>query len=297
MRVLVTGGAGFIGRFLIPHLLQERSTAVSLLLLPAQPLPPHLEPFRPRLGLGYADLRDAAATARAVQAAAPERVIHLAAVGAMEPFLPVETAVAHNLHGTLNLLHACFTETAPVQQFITARTPGEREAMNVYAASKTAVWQFCRMYARTQGWPIHGAMIFQAYGPGQPESAFVPSAFRAALAGQDFPMTAGGQARDWIYAADVAAGFGAMLDADLAAGQTIELGTGKATPLLEVAELIYELAGRGGRPLPGQLPSRPGEATLQVAAVARSRACLDWQATTTLRQGLQRLKLEYIAAI
>jgi nucleoside-diphosphate-sugar epimerase len=75
------------------------------------------------------------------------------------------------------------------------------------------------------------------------------------------------------------------------------LGTGKATPLLEVAELIYELAGRGGRPLPGQLPSRPGEATLQVAAVARSRACLDWQATTTLRQGLQRLKLEYIAAI
>lgn len=289
MRVLVTGGAGFIGRFLIPHLLQAGKTAVSLLLLPGQPLPPHLEPLRPQLGLVYADLRDAAATARAVQAAAPERVIHLAAVGATEPFLPVETAVAHNLHGTLNLLHACFAETAPVQQFITARTPGEREAMNVYAASKTAVWQFCRMYARTQGWPIHGAMIFQAYGPGQPENAFIPSALRAALAGQDFPMTAGSQARDWIYAADVAAGFSAMLGADLEPGETIELGAGTATPLLQVAELIYEVVGRGGRPFPGALPNRPGEAAHQVADAAHSQKRIGWRAAIPLRQGVARL--------
>lgn len=288
MRVLVTGGAGFIGRYLIPHLLQAGKTAVSL-LLPDQPLPPHLEPLRPRLGLVYADLRDAAATARAAQAAAPDRVIHLAAVGATEPFLPVETAVAHNLHGTLNLLHACFAETAPVRQFITARTPGEREAMNVYAASKTAVWQFCRMYARTQGWPIHGAMIFQAYGPGQPDRAFIPAALRAALAGQDFPMTAGAQARDWIYAADVAAGLGAMLGAALEPGETIELGTGTATPLLEVAELIYEVVGRGGRPSPGALPSRPGEVAQQVADTAYGEKRIGWRAAISLRQGLAHL--------
>jgi nucleoside-diphosphate-sugar epimerase len=294
MRVLVTGGAGFIGRYLIPHLLQAGETAVSLLLLPNQPLPPHLEPFRPHLGLVYADLRDAAATARAVQAAAPDRVVHLAAVGATEPFLPVATAVAHNLHGTLNLLHACFAEPAPVQQFITARTPGEREAMNVYAASKTAVWQFCRMYAHTQGWPIHGAMIFQAYGPGQPENAFIPAALRAALAGQDFPMTAGTQARDWIYAADVAAGLGAILGADLDPGETIELGTGRATPLVEVAEMIYELVGRGGRPSPGALPSRPGETAIQTANAPHSRERIGWQAATRIRDGIINCQLQIV---
>ena len=53
-------------------------------------------------------------------------------------------------------------------RLIISRTPGEYSAMNPYAASKAAAWQFCRMYARTQGWPIVGAALFQVYGPGQP---------------------------------------------------------------------------------------------------------------------------------
>ncbi len=292
MRVLVTGATGFIGRFLIPQLLQREDTAVTLLLLESQsgtPLPPPLNQLRPQYQVVYADLRNFQLTLRAVQEAQPDKVIHLAAAGATDPFLPVEQALRHNVTGTVNLARACFEKTAVTTQLIMARTPGERSAMNVYAASKAAAWQFARMYGRTQAWPLHGGMIFQAYGPGQPDRAFIPAAFRAALAGEDFPMTAGAQQRDWIFGADVAAGLAAMLGAPLEPGTTVELGTGQATTLAGVAEMIYDVVGRGGRPLPGALPSRPGEEASQIANVGETAVQIQWQAANPLRQGLTRL--------
>ena len=292
MRVLVTGATGFIGRFLIPQLLQREDTAVTLLLLESQsgtPLPPPLNQLRPQYEAVYADLRNFQLTLRAVQEAQPDKVIHLAAVGTTDPFLPVEQALRHNVTGTVNLARACFEKTAVTNQMILARTPGERSAMNVYAASKAAAWQFARMYGRTHEWPLHGGMIFQAYGPGQPERAFIPAAFRAAMAGEDFPMTAGAQQRDWIFGADVAAGLAAMLDAPLKPGTTVELGTGQATSLAEVAQLIYDVVGQGGRPLPGALPSRPGEEASQIANVGQTTGHIQWQAAISLRQGLTLL--------
>ena len=299
MHVLVTGGTGFIGRFLISQLIQRPETAVSAspvtvtLLLretySGHPLPFPLNQLRSQFNVVYADLRNFNLTARAVREAAPDAVIHLAAAGATDPFLGVETAVRHNLIGTINLLRACFEKQIGVEQVIMARTPGELLGTNTYAASKAATWEFCRMYARTQAWPVHGGMIFQAYGPAQPERTFIPTAFRAALAGEDFPMTAGTQARDWIYVEDVAAGLLAMLGKSLPPAATIDIGTGRAIPLVDVAGLIYQIVNRGGRPLPGALPSRPGEDPTQTADAANTLALTGWQAKIPLVEGLEKL--------
>jgi nucleoside-diphosphate-sugar epimerase len=292
MRVLITGATGFIGRHLTPHLLHSGHTVIALVreTYSGQPLPPALAAVRPQIDLVYADLRNLTLTRRAVQEANPDTVVHLAAVGVNDPFLNTETALRHNLYGTLNLLKACFeTPTVSPTRLLVGRTPGEQSAMNVYAASKAAAWAFCQMHSRTQGWPITGATIFQCYGPGQFPHALVPAAFRAALAGEDFPMTAGRQERDWINVDDVAAGLTTMLAADLPPGDSFDLATGQLTPVADLVRHIYTLVNRGGKPLVGVLPERPGEVRQQAADVLRSLQWLRWQAAVSLDEGLRRL--------
>ncbi|MCP4357164.1 MAG: NAD-dependent epimerase/dehydratase family protein, partial [Chloroflexi bacterium] len=134
-RVLVTGATGFIGCALTPYLVHQ-GFAVTILVREAyaQPdvklLPDALTVVRPYIHTVYADLRHFDLTLRAVRETEPEVVIHLAAAGVTDPFLGVETAVRHNVNGTVNLLRACFEKTNTTRQLIVARTPGERSSMN-----------------------------------------------------------------------------------------------------------------------------------------------------------------------
>ena len=294
MRILVTGATGFIGQHLVSELVRRADTAVSILIREAyshvdlKPLPPTLANLRSKLDIVYADLRNFRQTVRAVQQAEPDCVIHLAAVGVTDPFLGIDTALRHNLNGTINLLRACFEKSHTVRQLIVGRTPGELTNMNVYATSKAAAWNFCEMYGRTQQWPIHGGMIFQAYGQGQPGRTLIPAAIKAALADQDFPMTAGTQARDWIFVQDVVAGFCAMIGQQLPPATTIELGTGTAVSVADVVRQIYALVGGNGRPLIGTLPSRPGEENLQIANAVQSKKLIGWETAVSLTQGLEQ---------
>lgn len=296
MRVLVTGATGFIGRTLIPRLVVHADTAVTLLVretYSGQPLPEAINPLRSQLELVYADLRNYQLTVRALREAAPDVILHMAAVGSTTPFIDVHTAVRHNVSGMLNLLRASFEKSSGVRQLVVCRTPGELTAMNNYAASKLAAWDFCRMYARTQQWPIVGAMIYQAYGPCQAAHTLIPSAMQAALAGKDFPMTTGSQERDWIYVDDVADGLIAVQRSELEPGTTVDIGTGVSTSVADVVRHIYELVGGNGRPLIGALPSRPGEALVQAADCRRTRALTGWEPAVGLRDGLRAVMEQY----
>jgi nucleoside-diphosphate-sugar epimerase len=292
MKVLITGAAGFIGK----HLAQRLSDAdyeVSLLFRDPRELSRYLGKENLH-GIAHrenvvADLSEFNQTFHALNAVQPNSVIHLASSGVSNPNLPLDQALRDNLFGTLNLLKACFElrSGSRLEKIIIARTPGELTAMNVYAASKAAAWSFCSMFARTKSFPILGAMIYQTYGPNQPEKLVIPSAFRAAISNQDFPMTSGKQKKDWIYIDDVVSGLLSLLTIDLKPGTVVELGTGIATPLMGVIKEIYKLVGGKGKPLPGFIENRTGEESHQVANLSATRDQISWTPQVSLEEGLQ----------
>lgn len=99
-------------------------------------------------------------------------------------------------------------------------------------------------------------------------------------------MSGGQQKRDWVYIDDVVDGMLAAARASGVEGETIELGTGRATPLLDIVGELFRLVGRG-QPRPGLLPSRPGEAPEQRACADLTERLIGWRARVDWPAGLR----------
>ena len=287
--MLVTGGTGFLGQHLVRRLADQGAHVTVALEEGAGP--PAGAP--PSAGIDWrdGDVRRYGQLRHLIETVAPEIILHLAAVGVNDVFINAETAVQVNVLGTLNLLRAA-QAAGGVLRIVVAGTSheygekGQLDPGNVYAASKVAAWAFCRMYYRAYGVPVVVARPFNAYGPGQDARALIPAAIHAALADQDLPTTAGEQRRDFIYVDDVAAGLMALALAEGIEGQSLDLGTGVATPVRHVVERIFALTESKGRPQIGALPYRPGLVWEQVADAGRTQKLTGWRAAVPLEEGL-----------
>jgi UDP-glucose 4-epimerase len=295
MRVLVTGGAGFIGSHLTDALL-ARGDEVAVLDDLSSGRDGRLDP---QVTLHKLSITDAAALTSTVLAFRPELICHLAAqidvrasVGA-----PADDAKV-NILGTVNLLEAAraagarilFASSGGALYGRDAPIPSLEDVLPLpespYGIAKYCAEQYIGLYNRLHGTRHSVLRLANVYGPRQDPAgdAGVITIFCAsALAGTQPTIYGDGtQTRDYVYVGDAVAAF--LAAADRGRPGTWNIGSGREVSVLELARVIGEVAGCQVEPR--FAPPRPGELQRSALAIDAAERDLGWRPGTSLSAGV-----------
>jgi UDP-glucose 4-epimerase len=297
VRILVTGGAGFIGSHVVDAFLGAGHT-VSVVDNLATGNPAWLE-GKP-VTLHALDLRSAR-LADVFEQERPEAVAHLAAqasVGRSVADPGFDASV--NLGGGLNLLACC--RRVGVRRVIYSASGGAAygdteiiptpedhpsRPSSPYGVSKVAMEQYLFALGPLHGWTTVSLRYANVYGPRQNpagEAGVVAIFCTRLLDGQPCQINGDGkQTRDYTYVTDVAAANLAALERPRVTGG-LNIGTGMETTVNELHERLGRTAGRDVAPVPA--PARPGEQRRSCLDAARAARELGWRPAVSLDEGL-----------
>lgn len=298
MRVLVSGGAGFIGRHLVRALVQ-RGDSVTVVGRRRREALAH-DALPPAVDYRAGDLGQAETATSLLRAARPECVFHLAsAVDVARDLDHLDAQVRGTQMAAVHVARACLEQD--VERLVHVGTCEEygngpapfRETQDLapvspYSAAKAAATSFVRMLCSSFGLRAVIVRPFLTYGPEQESNLLVPSLIRSALAGRDFPMTPGEQTREFNYVDDIVAGLLASAQVAGTEGQIINIGCGEPRRIRDVAQLVLDLMGNPVQLELGKLPYRPGETWEFYCDNTRARELLGWSSHVTLEDGLER---------
>ncbi|WP_225867354.1 dTDP-glucose 4,6-dehydratase [Cyanobium sp. NIES-981] len=324
-RVLVTGGAGFIGGAVVRRLLAESGATVfnldkcgyaSDLTSIEAVLAPLGAAAEGRHQLLRVDLTDAAATAEAVRRADPDLVMHLAAESHVDRSIEgPEAFIASNVSGTFNLLQAVrshheglaeerrsafrFHHISTDEVFGSLGETGRfsettpYDPRSPYSASKAASDHLVSAWHHTYGLPVVLTNCSNNYGPWQFPEKLIPVVILKAAAGEPIPLYGdGANVRDWLYVED-------HVDALLLAATSGQLGRsycvgghGERTNkqvVTAICALLDQLrpAGAPHADLITPVTDRPGHDRRYAIDPARISSELGWQPRHAFEQGLE----------
>ncbi|HVW74464.1 MAG TPA: NAD-dependent epimerase/dehydratase family protein [Rhizomicrobium sp.] len=290
-RVLVTGGAGFIGSHLCEGLLARgyRVRVLDSLIYGRQEWVPAACEFL------EGDIRDLATCHRAAKDM--EAVLHCAAMSRSGPSQDaIEVCTGSNITGTQNMLLAA--RDAGVKRFVYSgsstyygnRAPPHRESdppdlLNIYGLTKRVGEQYTLMFDEQFGLPSLVLRYFNVYGPRQPETgayALVLGIFlRRKAEGKPLEIHGDGrQRRDFVHVRDVVAANIAALESD-ARGEIFNVGSGASLSVKELADMIS----------PDQVhtQARKNDSGATLADISKIRAALGWSPKISFAEGLKEL--------
>ncbi len=299
-RVLVTGGAGFIGSHLVAALV-ERGDSVRVLDNFSTGRRENLACFGERVAILEGDLRDPRQVEAAVQGV--ELIFHQAA------FISVPQSMQHpadcfavNVDGTANLLEAARRQG--VRKVVLASSTaiyGDADALPLneetpprplspYALSKQVNELYGNLYSRLFDLPVVALRYFNVYGPRQrpdsPYAAAIPLFLQSLLADKALTIFGDGrQTRDFIFVEDVVRANLLASEAD-SAGEAFNICTGQEVSLLEVVAMLEQISGR--RIEIQYRPARPGDIRRSAGNPQKAASALGFQARISLAEGLKR---------
>lgn len=303
MRVLVTGGAGFIGSHVVDALMAKGHAVTVLDNLSSgnkDKLKEHLR--NPDFRFIEGDIRDIKAIQESL--ADVNAVVHEAAMASV-PQSVKEPELFHavNVEGTLSLLKA--SVDANIKRFVFASSCSvygnpdklpvtEQTSLNPlspYAQTKLTGEEHCRAF-NLKGLPPVCFRYFNVYGPRQSygEYAGVMMKFIDRLRNDQPPIIYGDgeQARDFVYVGDVANAALLVLDRDKVAGEVFNIGTGKTITINELCELFLKLTGKTHLK-PIYEAARSDDIYSSQADISKARKLLSFEPNVKLAEGVKKL--------
>jgi UDP-glucuronate 4-epimerase len=305
MKVLVTGGAGFIGSHLVERLLAGGHEVAVLddfndFYDPALKRA-NLAAVKDQITLHEADIRDESAVNRIVKNGGFDTIVHLAARAGVrpsikEPKLYIDT----NIGGTFHLLEAA--RQAGIGRFICASSSSVygvikeapfredmclNQTISPYAATKLAGEQLCSNYSHLYGMRTINLRFFTVYGPRQRPDLAIHKFTRAISEGRAIDQYGDGSTRrDYTYIDDILQGVLACLTYDGDLCDVFNLGESQTTTLSELIALIETALGKKANV--NHLPEQPGDVPLTYADISKTRRLLGYDPTTKIADGIPK---------
>jgi dTDP-glucose 4,6-dehydratase len=323
MKILVTGGAGFIGSAVVRHAVRAGHSVVNL---DALTYAANLENVRPVANsplyqFAHADIRDRAALDRIFESHAPDAVMHLAAESHVDRSIDGPgDFVDTNITGTFNLLEAArahwvrqgrpeafrfhhistdevYGSLGPTGQF-TEDTPYAPNSP--YSASKAASDHLVRSWHETYGLPVLVTNCSNNYGPYHFPEKLIPVVILKALAGEPIPVYGAGEnVRDWLYVEDHADALLTVLTRG-AVGRTYNIGGENERRNIDLVRTICTILDEK-RPKATAyadqitfVTDRPGHDLRYAIDPTRIRTELGWRPSVTVEEGLARTVQWYL---
>ena len=307
MKVLLTGGAGFMGSAVARQLVEEGHTVTVLDALTYAGSKSHLNGLD--LNFVHGDVCDPTIVAALVDGV--DTVVHMAAETHVErSLLDAAPFVRSNVEGTRVVLDACrgaaprrSSSRASVRLIhvstdevfgaaptgVAFREDAAHAPGNPYAVTKSAAEGLVRVWERCFGFSASIVRCVNNYGPRQHEEKAVSGWVRLALAGQPLPVHGAGLAvRDWLHVEDFARGMARVVAYD--GPRTIfHLAAQCHQTNLQMANYIADLCGNASVQC---VEDRPGQDSRYALHDAGTRADLGWQPEVALEDGLRRLIAE-----
>src|SRR6266550_175142 len=303
MRVLVTGGAGFIGSHLVEKLLAA-GHEVAILddfndFYDPQIKHANIATIAKDVTVHHLDLRDSASVRNLFHAEKFEAIAHLAARAGVRPSIQhPQLYYDTNVNGTLYLLDAA--RVTGVERFIFASSSSVygisktvpfsedqhvTQTISPYAATKIAGEFLCSTYSHLYQMRVVALRDFTVYGPRQRPDLAIHQFTRRIHAGQPIEQFGDGSTqRDYTYIDDIIQGTMAALEYEGPRFNIFNLGESETIQLKDLIVAIENALGKKAKI--NQLPEQPGDMPLTCANISKARELLGYSPTTKFSEGL-----------
>lgn len=301
MRILVTGGAGFIGSHVL-QALEKRGYTTAMF----DSFEPFYDPAIKRKNASLTNakiyeetIEDKLAVDKVIGDFNPDAIIHLAARAGVRPSLENPRAyVDTNIIGTLNILEVMrtrgirkllFASSSSVYGANTKLPFSEADplagSISPYAATKIAGEHLCSTYADVYGLNVAALRFFTVYGPRQRPDLAIHKFTRQIFEGKSIPQFGDGSTRrDYTYIDDIVQGVLAALDYEKEGFDVFNLGESRTTTLKALIELIEGALGKKAEI--DLRPPQPGDVDVTYADVSKARELLNYRPEVQIEKGI-----------